>query len=108
VVQAKENADDLVAKKKDLDAQVEAKRKETKEYEIVMRQKASTAGNIVGKDVPVSSTEVRSWLCFWGSMFLILLSRTITNSYGHGTPMVPTAHLRKRWILCLTMKSCYD
>ena len=45
-------------KKKQLDAQVEAKRKETKEYEITMRQKASTAGNIVGKDVPVSSTEV--------------------------------------------------
>jgi seryl-tRNA synthetase len=56
--QAKENADDLVARKKDLDAQVEAKRKQSKEHEIKMRQKASTAGNIVGKGVPVSATEV--------------------------------------------------
>jgi len=56
--QAKEPADDLVATKKDLDAQVEAKRKETKEFEIKMRQKASTVGNIVGKNVPVSQTEV--------------------------------------------------
>ncbi len=57
--QAKENADELVAKKKDLDAQVAAKRAEAKEMEAKMRQKASTAGNIVGKDVPVSMTEVR-------------------------------------------------
>jgi seryl-tRNA synthetase len=64
VIQAKENADDLVTKKKELDAQVEAKRKETKEYEIAMRQKASTAGNIVGKEVPVSSTEVCHFLGF--------------------------------------------
>lgn len=57
--QAKEPADDLVAQKKGLDAQVEAKRKETREYELLMRQKASHVGNIVAKDVPVSSTEVR-------------------------------------------------
>ncbi|TFY74362.1 hypothetical protein EWM64_g9650, partial [Hericium alpestre] len=54
---AKENADDLVAQKKALDAQVEAKRKETREYEIQMRQKASTIGNVVGKAVPISQTE---------------------------------------------------
>ncbi|KAI0058342.1 serine-tRNA ligase [Artomyces pyxidatus] len=63
---AKENADDLLAEKKVLDAQVEAKRKEAREFEITMRQKASTIGNIVGKDVPVSMTEddnvtVRTW-----------------------------------------------
>lgn len=57
-LQAKENADDLVAKKKEIDAQVEAKRKQAKEHEAAMRVKASTAGNIVGKVVPVSNTEV--------------------------------------------------
>jgi len=44
--------------KKQIDAAVEAKTKETKEFEIVMRSKASTVGNIVGKNVPVSQTEV--------------------------------------------------
>ena len=58
-LQAKENADELVAKKKDLDAQVAAKRAEAKELEATMRQRASTVGNIVGKGVPVSLTEVR-------------------------------------------------
>ena len=57
-VQAKENADDLVASKKELDAQVEANRKKTKEFEVTMRQRTSTVGNIVGKAVPVSLTEV--------------------------------------------------
>ncbi|EMD37004.1 hypothetical protein CERSUDRAFT_114905 [Gelatoporia subvermispora B] len=63
---AKENADDLVAKKKELDAQVVAKRAEAKEFEQEMRKKASTAGNLVGKGVPVSLTEddnvtLRTW-----------------------------------------------
>ncbi|KAF8452489.1 serine-tRNA ligase [Boletus edulis BED1] len=63
---AKESADDLVAQKKSLDTQVEAKRKETREYELLMRQKASNVGNIVAKDVPVSLTEddnvtLRTW-----------------------------------------------
>lgn len=57
-LQAKEPADELVAQKKLLDAEVEAKRKETREYELLMRQKASNVGNIVAKDVPVSLTEV--------------------------------------------------
>ena len=56
-MQAKENADDLVAAKKELDAQVEANRKKTKEFEVKMRQRTSTVGNIVGKDVPISQTE---------------------------------------------------
>ncbi|KAH0831147.1 hypothetical protein J3R83DRAFT_13718 [Lanmaoa asiatica] len=64
--QAKEPADDLVAQKKALDAQVEAKRKEAREYELLMRQKASNVGNLVAKDVPVSLTEddnltLRTW-----------------------------------------------
>ena len=56
--QAKQPADDLVATKKEIDAQVEEKKKEAREFEIKMRQKASTVGNIVGKNVPVSLTEV--------------------------------------------------
>lgn len=56
--QAKQSADDLVAVKKEIDAQVEEKKKEAREFEIKMRQKASTVGNIVGKNVPVSLTEV--------------------------------------------------
>ncbi len=58
LVQAKEPADELVARKKELDGLVIAKKAETKEFEIKMRQKASTVGNIVGKTVPVSQTEV--------------------------------------------------
>ena len=57
-MQAKENADDLVASKTELDAQVEANRKMTKEFEVKMRQLTATVGNIVAKDVPVSQTEV--------------------------------------------------
>ncbi|KAG5219346.1 Cytosolic seryl-tRNA synthetase [Salix suchowensis] len=55
---AKESADNLVAQKKELDAQVIAKRQETKEFEQKMRQKAGTVGNLVGKGAPVSLTEV--------------------------------------------------
>ncbi|KAK0219657.1 hypothetical protein EDD85DRAFT_864139 [Armillaria nabsnona] len=63
---AKEPADELVARKKELDGLVVAKKAETKEFEIKMRQKASTVGNIVGKTVPVSQTEddnvtLRTW-----------------------------------------------
>ncbi|KAF7426211.1 Cytosolic seryl-tRNA synthetase [Pleurotus ostreatus] len=63
---AKESADDLVAQKKELDAQVIAKRQETKEFEQKMRQKAGTVGNLVGKGAPVSLTEddnvtLRTW-----------------------------------------------
>jgi len=54
---AKENADDLVAQKKVLDDQKEAKIKQTKEHEAAMRVKAGTVGNILGKNVPVSMTE---------------------------------------------------
>jgi seryl-tRNA synthetase len=56
--QAKENADDLLAEKKAIDAQVDAKRKEARDAELAMRQKAGTIGNIVKKGVPVSQTEV--------------------------------------------------
>ncbi|OJA17611.1 hypothetical protein AZE42_01203 [Rhizopogon vesiculosus] len=63
---AKEPADDLVIAKKELDAKVDAKRKETREMEVEMRKKASTVGNLVAKDVPVSLTEddnltLRTW-----------------------------------------------
>lgn len=48
----------MVTEKKQIDAAVEAKKKEAKEFEIAMRSKASTVGNIVGKNVPTSQTEV--------------------------------------------------
>ena len=57
-IQAKENADELVTQKKELDALKEKKLKESKEHEIAMRIRASNVGNIVGNAVPVSLTEV--------------------------------------------------
>lgn len=39
-------------------AQVETRKKATKDFEATMRVKASTVGNIVGSKVPVSMTEV--------------------------------------------------
>lgn len=59
VSQAKENADDLLAEKVKLDAQVAEMEKSVAEEERLMRAKATTIGNLVGKDVPVSQTEVR-------------------------------------------------
>ncbi|KAF8208266.1 hypothetical protein K438DRAFT_1713111 [Mycena galopus ATCC 62051] len=63
---AKEPAEKLVGTKKELDAKVDAIRKEAKELEVKMRKKASLVGNIVGKDVPISQTEddnvtLRTW-----------------------------------------------
>jgi len=47
--------------KKKLDETADVKQKETKDFELKMRQRASTVGNIVGKSVPVSQTEVNSF-----------------------------------------------
>ncbi|KAI4523102.1 hypothetical protein EV715DRAFT_194802 [Schizophyllum commune] len=63
---AKENADDLVVQKKELDQKVAAKKQESKDFEILLKKKARGVGNIVGKNVPVSQTEddnvtVRTW-----------------------------------------------
>ncbi|KAF9777519.1 serine-tRNA ligase [Thelephora terrestris] len=57
---------EIAVKKKEIDAQAEAKRKQAKEHEVALRVRASTVGNIVGKDVPVSNTEddnkvLRTW-----------------------------------------------
>ncbi|KAH9996304.1 serine-tRNA ligase [Russula vinacea] len=57
---AKENADDLLGEKRAIDTQVDAKRKEARDAELAMRQKASAIGNIVNNGVPVSQTEVFS------------------------------------------------
>jgi seryl-tRNA synthetase len=54
---AKESAEDLIAAKKEIDAQIEAKKKAAKDFQALMRQKASKVGNIVAKTVPVSMTE---------------------------------------------------
>ena len=62
-VKAKESADELIKEKAALDAKRDAKMKEAKEQEVAMRAKASTIGNIVGKGVPVSMTEVRTTTC---------------------------------------------
>lgn len=59
---AKQPADDLVAEKKKIDAEVEAKKKEAKDFETAMRMKAGNVGNIVGKNVPISQTEVSQYL----------------------------------------------
>ncbi|CAK5278737.1 unnamed protein product [Mycena citricolor] len=66
ISQAKDSADELVAQKKELDTKVDSLRKEAKEFELTMRRKASTVGNIVAKGVPVSLTEddnvtIRTW-----------------------------------------------
>jgi hypothetical protein len=49
-----------VAEKARIQAQVDALKKETREHELRMRAKAAGVGNIVGKDVPVSMSEVRA------------------------------------------------
>jgi len=63
---AKENADELIAGKAKLDAEIAAQRKKVAEAEVAMRQKAATVGNLVYKAVPVSDDEdnngiVRTW-----------------------------------------------
>ena len=47
-----------MAQKKQLDDEQAKLKIKSKEAEDVMRAKASTVGNLVGKDVPVSLTEV--------------------------------------------------
>ncbi|KAG8726753.1 Cytosolic seryl-tRNA synthetase [Ceratobasidium sp. 428] len=63
---AKESADELQAEKAKLDAQVAEMEKSVAEEERLMRVKATTIGNLVGKNVPVSQTEddnavLRTW-----------------------------------------------
>ena len=72
---AKEDAEELVSKKKELDALKEQKLKDTKDFEILMRQKASTVGNIVGPGAPVSLTEVED-------IFLYSRAFNLTTALG--------------------------
>ncbi|KAN0059627.1 Cytosolic seryl-tRNA synthetase [Thecaphora frezii] len=63
---AKENADEEMKKKKELDAKVAEMKPIVAQAEADMRQKASTIGNIVGDRVPISLTEddnavIRTW-----------------------------------------------
>jgi seryl-tRNA synthetase len=102
--QAKEPADELVAKKKELDAQVEAKRKEAKEFEAKMRQLAGNVGNIVGKAVPVSATEVLA-LFLWSTQEFIVFRMT-TKLFEHGSPLQNLTNLLRVPESCLIMKSC--
>jgi seryl-tRNA synthetase len=105
ILQAKESAEDLVAAKKVIDAEVEAKKKEAKEFEIKMRQKASTIGNIVGPNAPVSLTEVsRSYAEKVASSYRY--SRTTMLQCGHGILQErPTSHQRGQ-IFCPITKFC--
>jgi seryl-tRNA synthetase len=57
-MQVKQPADDLVASKKELDEEQVKLKQKSRDAEENMRVKASTVGNIVAKDVPVSLTEV--------------------------------------------------
>jgi len=50
-----------VLSKKELDEQVEVRKKEAKEFEVKMRQKVSTIGNIVGPNAPNALTEVSDY-----------------------------------------------
>ncbi|GAA5854441.1 hypothetical protein JCM8547_001823 [Rhodosporidiobolus lusitaniae] len=56
-MKAKENADDLKAKKAEIDAQIATLGAKAVEQENNMRKKANTIGNIVHESVPVSMTE---------------------------------------------------
>lgn len=63
---AKENADEHLEKKKQLDKQIADARPVVLEKERLMREKAATIGNIVGPKVPLSQTEddnavIRTW-----------------------------------------------
>ena len=90
--QAKENADDLLAEKRAIDAQVDAKRKEARDAELAMRQKAGAIGNIVNKGVPVSQTEAcYPYFPHTSPTLTTFLSRMTTPRSGHGIPTAPTA-----------------
>jgi seryl-tRNA synthetase len=106
--QAKENADDLLAEKKAIDTQVDAKRKEARDAELAMRQKASAIGNIVNKGVPVSQTEVFSSHPAHLSHVNRFLSRMTMLHLGRGTQMGPMRKWRRRQIFWHTMRSCSD
>ncbi|CAE6414861.1 unnamed protein product [Rhizoctonia solani] len=63
---AKEPADEFLAEKTKLEAQVAEMEKAAAEEERVMRAKAATIGNLVNKEVPISQTEddnkvLRTW-----------------------------------------------
>ena len=79
-----------MARKKELDDLREQKLREAKDYEAKMRAKASTIGNIVGKGVPVSMTEVgmhNSNAIFLCVVLRFPSIRTIMLLYELGIPM---------------------
>jgi len=66
ISQAKENADELVAQRKELEDSIVEKSKIVDEAEAKMRARALTVGNIVGPKTPISMTEddnqvIRTW-----------------------------------------------
>ena len=57
-VKNKENADDLLQKKKDLEEQKKKQEELAVEKEVALWKKAKTVGNYVHESVPVSDNEV--------------------------------------------------
>lgn len=55
---AKENADDLIAKKAEIDKEIAALRIKEGEAELALKSEATKIGNIVHPSVPISLTEV--------------------------------------------------
>lgn len=57
-MQNKENADDLLQKKKDLEEQKKKQEEHAAEKEVALNKKAKSVGNYVHESVPVSNDEV--------------------------------------------------
>lgn len=55
---AKENADDLIKQKEDLQNQKKAAEENVQEKELALLKKAKTIGNYVHESVPISDNEV--------------------------------------------------
>jgi seryl-tRNA synthetase len=58
-LQAKENADEFMGQKLELDNQKKEQQKTVDDTEKAMKLKAASVGNLIYKDVPISDNEVR-------------------------------------------------
>lgn len=83
-LQAKENADDLMKQKSDLEREKRALDNSAAEKEVTWRKKISTIGNIVHDSVPVSDNEVRISLHNPILESVLIFFRIITLCNGHG------------------------
>jgi seryl-tRNA synthetase len=86
VSQAKENADDLMKQKVDLEKEKRALIDLAAEKDLLLRKKIGTIGNIVHDSVPVSDNEVRLHplrRIRIGQVLIILRTITLCNEPGH-------------------------